>query len=71
MEIEESETADFLATVAAKELDQPVGSGDIGPDRVRALSAIMCEIARPARGQRLRRMPLFFYPFINHRRSIA
>ena len=59
MEVEQGEPADLLAMVAAEEFDQPVGGGDIGPNRVRATASIMSEMARPACRERAGRVPFF------------
>lgn len=71
MQVQESETPNLLAAVPAKELNQSMGCGDIGPYSVRALAAVVGKIIRPARRKRPRRMSFRFYPFISHRRSIA
>jgi hypothetical protein len=61
MKIQQSEAADFFAPVTSKELDQSMGCGDIGPNRMWAPTPIKCKIVRPARGKRSRRMLFFFF----------
>ena len=60
MEVQQRETANFLAMMAAKEVNQAMGRGDICPNRVRASSAVVGQIASPARRKRPRRMALPF-----------
>lgn len=56
MKVEQGEATDLFAAMAAKEVDQPVRSRDIGPNGVRAPAPIMCEMPRPASRQGPRRM---------------
>jgi hypothetical protein len=59
MKIQQRKAANFFAPVAPKELDQSMGCGDIGSNRMGAPTPIICKIVPPARGKRSRRM-LFF-----------
>ena len=47
MQVEKAEPPDFFAPVAAEEIDQPVGGGDIGAHGVRRAAAIVSEMASP------------------------
>jgi hypothetical protein len=56
MEIEQGEPADFFAVMATEEIDQPMGSRDIGTNGVWRPAAIVGKMPRPARRKGPRRM---------------
>ena len=58
MQVKQCEAADFLASISSKEIDQPVGGGDIGPNGMRAPAPVVRQIASPTRRKRASRMPL-------------
>ena len=56
MQIKQAKPANLLAMVAAKEIDQPMGGGDVGADRMRGAAAAMGKMTRPARRKGTGRM---------------
>jgi hypothetical protein len=58
MKVQQRKSADFFTAISPEEIDQAVSGGDIGPDGMRASTAIMSEIAPPTRRKDTRRMAL-------------
>ena len=56
MQIQQSKTTNLLTAVSAQEINQAMGSGNIGSDRMRATTSIMSEIGAPACGKGPRRV---------------
>lgn len=56
MKVEQGEPADFLAMMAAEEVDQSMGGRDIGANRMRRAASAMGKVSGPARRESPRRM---------------
>lgn len=56
LQVQQSESSDFLPAMASEKVDEAMGSRDIGTNRMRGSATIMGQISCPTRRKRTRGM---------------